>query len=293
MLYGRVPYSGATVPELLAAIDAAPRGQPPAVPGVSAAATKLLIAALQLVPEARISIVQMATHAFLCSTHAFLDDACVALDGAGAAPGAAPVRAAAAPAMSPALPPVTARAAVPAEATQAEATQAEATSKCTTGSTRSLDAGGLNAGGGPVLGGGGGGGGDGGGDALGETANGFMTVGPPSTLAAGSSFLLEWALTSQPETARVLETAVRALTAEVRHLELELTRRLEHEQQRAAVTAEAVVMVTAAALAVVAEEVAPGRASRRVHHLQIKAAVAVGRLVKKMVSLEVAVRLVL
>eukprot|EP00900_Chrysochromulina_parva_P026081 jgi/Chrpa1/8106/Chrysochromulina_OHIO_Genome00004193-RA len=47
MLSGRVPYSGATVPELLAAIDAAPRGQPPAVPGVSAAATKLLIAALQ------------------------------------------------------------------------------------------------------------------------------------------------------------------------------------------------------------------------------------------------------
>ncbi|KOO23026.1 serine threonine-protein kinase unc-51-like protein [Chrysochromulina tobinii] len=66
MLSGRVPYSGATVPELLAAIDAAPRGQPPAVPGVSAAATKLLIAALQPVPEARISIEQMATHAFLC-----------------------------------------------------------------------------------------------------------------------------------------------------------------------------------------------------------------------------------
>ena len=72
-----------------------------------------------------------------------------------------------------------------------------------------------------------------------------MTVGPPSTLAAGSSFLLEWALTSQPETA-VLETAVRALTAEVRHLELELTRRLEHEQQRAAVTAEAAVTAVTA-----------------------------------------------
>ena len=62
-----------------------------------------------------------------------------------------------------------------------------------------------------------------------------MTVGPPSTLAAGSSFLLEWALTSQPE----IETALRALTAEVRHLELELTRRIEHEQQRAAEAAAA------------------------------------------------------
>ena len=109
-------------------------------------------------------------------------------------------------------------------------------SKSTLGSTRSLNtaglhAAGLNAAGGGALGGGGGGGGD----ALGETANGFMTVGPPSTLAAGSSFLLEWALTSQPE----IETALRALTAEVRHLELELTRRLEHEQQRAAEAAAA------------------------------------------------------
>ena len=47
--------------------------------------------------------------------------------------------------------------------------------------------------------------------------------------------MLEWALTSQPE----IETALRALTAEVRHLELELTRRIEHEQQRAAEAAAA------------------------------------------------------
>jgi hypothetical protein len=52
-------------------------------------------------------------------------------------------------------------------------------------------------------------------------------------------------------------------------------------------------MVTAAARVVVAEEAAPGRASRRAHHLQIKAAVAVARLVKKMVSSEVAVQPVL
>jgi hypothetical protein len=61
------------------------------------------------------------------------------------------------------------------------------------------------------------------------------------------------------------------------------------------VAAVAVVIVTAAARVVVAEEAAPGRAPRRAHHLQIKAAVAVERLVKKVMvsSSEVAVQPVL